>query len=733
MKLFSTLTKRITVLLVVLAAIFNVSAAEYTFASLAEMHAAKNLVEDDIVKITGDVVFEYSYQYYFVVSDKNGTASCMNDYCYYIGQLIIDQSLKAGDVLKNYCGKIVVSPLGGYRLEPTVKTISGLKMFGDGIVIEHKTEDYTVKTTKVTIKDLLDNPALYDGKVVSLDLATTKTVGFNTYLIQGTDTLKSFTISGLDDDSYPAELVIDRALFRITSNATASLSMSQNDFDVTFKTVKSFKATGLTENIVIDLTVQVLKKEVYEGKTYLTVFESRGDKLIDCAGLRILLNTENDEDKKIKVGDVINIKTSTAQYKKWVDTGGVYFTHSLVTLEAHETTILENKPITYYVIYIDNIFASLEDFEFLPVTIASEFTFTGKMDSKNANFAQAQAIAGEESLVKIYVDITKKPTYITDKFYLNGLLEIPLTKANSMNAYVIPFSEKDFFSNLKDFSSIAAVIKEGTPINSVIKYQINSDMTIIGIDSIAAVGEEDRSQHVIFVKDNTASLMLLGRLSDEFKVGDVIKGIIGSYSALRPSSITSAGARNFGVANSLYLDSMTIEKGQKITPVVPKKVTISQLLNNDNLASQVVTISDFTYKVVTEIVQTETIDRHYIYQDGDSIIVDESFGGLENASSINVIYYLNDFYSRLLPYEGEVTEGSDEVAIDNNFVTDNTLFVLNNIIYAEGAEIEVYDVMGRFIASGIDAVGVEGMNQNIFVVRTKYFDGQVFVTKVANR
>jgi hypothetical protein len=31
------------------------------------------------------------------------------------------------------------------------------------------------------------------------------------------------------------------------------------------------------------------------------------------------------------------------------------------------------------------------------------------------------------------------------------------------------------------------------------------------------------------------------------------------------------------------------------------------------------------------------------------------------------------------------------------------------------------------------AVGVEGMNQNIFVVRTKYFDGQVFVTKVANR
>ncbi len=731
MKLFSTLIQRITAIAVVLAMAIGANAAERTFATLAEMHAATDLVAGDQIKITGDVVFEYSYTTNFVVSDKNGTASCMNDYCYYIGQVIEEQSLKAGDILKNYSGELKISSTGVYRLEPMLNNNDD--NFAGGITIEHINSAYEVKTTKVTIKDLLDNPANYDGKVVSLDLATTKTVGFNTYLIQGTDTLKSFTISGLNDDAYPSELMIKRALFKVSSYGTSSLSMSQQDFDVTFMSVKSLKATGLTENIEVDLTVQVLKKEVYEGKTYLTVFESTGNKLIDCAGLRILLNEETNEDKNIKVGDVINIKTATAKYQKLTDTG-VYFTHSLVTLDAHETTILENKPIKYYVIYSDDINA-LGYFEFLPVSIAAELTFTGKENQthKDKNFAQAQLFVGEEGSVKIYVDITKKPADIKDKFYVNGILEIPLWQAKSMSTYVIPLSEKDFFDNLEEFDNIAAVIKEGTPINSVIKYQINSDMTIIGIDSIAAVGEEDRSQHVIFVKDNTASLMLLGRLSDEFKVGDVIKGIIGSYSALRPSSITSAGARNFGVANSLYLDSMTIEKGQKITPVVPKKVTISQLLNNDNLASQVVTISDFTYKVVTEIVQTETIDRHYIYQDGDSIIVDESFVGLENASSINVIYYLNDFYSRLLPYEGEVTEGSDEVAIDNNFVTDNTLFVLNNIIYAEGAEIEVYDVMGRFIASGIDAVGVEGMNQNIFVVRTKYFDGQVFVTKVANR
>ena len=201
MKLFSTLIQRIAALLVVLTMTFSINAADRTFATIADMNAATDLASGDKVTITGDVVFEYSYQSYFVVADKEGTASCMNNYCYYIGQIVQGQSLKAGDILKNYCGEIVIGKSGVYRLEPTIATVNGDKTFGDGIVIEHKTEDYFVRTTKVTVKDLLDNPALYDGKIVSLDLATTKTVGFNTYLIQGTDTLKSFTISGLNDDA----------------------------------------------------------------------------------------------------------------------------------------------------------------------------------------------------------------------------------------------------------------------------------------------------------------------------------------------------------------------------------------------------------------------------------------------------------------------------------------------------------------------------------------------------
>lgn len=729
MKLFTTLIQRVTALMVVLVMALGLNAADRTFATIADMHADTTLKAGDKVTITEDVVFNYSIQYYFVVSDKNGTASVMNNYCYYINKIVENNSLKAGDVLKNYSGTISINSSGVYRLEPEVITKSGSENFGGDIVIESKSDAYTIKTTKVTIKDLLDNPALYDGKIVSLDMAETKNATFSSYLIQGTDTLKSFTITGLDNDAYPKELAIDRALFRVDMNGNGSLAMTQNDFDVTFKSVKSFKTTSLTENIEIDLTVQVLKKEVYDGKTYLTVFESEGDKLVDCAGLRILLNTENAEDKKIKVGDIVNIKTATAKYQKNSKTG-LYFTHSLVTLDTHETSILENRAIAYYVIPPEEIIY-LDDFEFLPVTIAAELTFTGKENAAHKDKNFAQAILGEE--VKVYVDITKKPANITDKFYLNGLLEIPLWQTKSMNSYIIPLSSDDFFNNVKEFDNISAAIAAGTPINSVVKYKINSDMTIIGIDSIVAVGEEDRNQYVVFVKDATASLMLFGRIDEDFQVGDVVTSVVGEYKSCRNSITTSAGVHVFGVANSLTLDAVVIESGEKVVPVVPKKVTIAELLNDDNLASQVVLISDFTHKVVTEVIQTITIDRHYIYQDGDSIIVDESFADIEKGESIIAIYYLNDFYSRLLPYVGKLSEDSEDVGLDNNFAVDKALFVVDNTICAQGAEIEIYDVMGRMVASGVDFVNVENVKQSVFVVRTKYSDGQVFVTKVANR
>jgi hypothetical protein len=140
-----------------------------------------------------------------------------------------------------------------------------------------------------------------------------------------------------------------------------------------------------------------------------------------------------------------------------------------------------------------------------------------------------------------------------------------------------------------------------------------------------------------------------------------------------------------------------------------------------------VKLSDFTYKAVEEIVQDETITRHYIYQGSDSMAVAASFAEQEDKSSIVGNYYLNGFYTSIIPVS-EV----ENVAIENVLV-DDAIFVENHTIHAMGATIEVYDVMGRCVSVGVDAVNIENMNQSVFVVKTKYSEGQTFVTKVIIR
>ena len=110
----------------------------------------------------------------------------------------------------------------------------------------------------------------------------------------------------------------------------------------------------------------------------------------------------------------------------------------------------------------------------------------------------------------------------------------------------------------------------------------------------------------------------------------------------------------------------------------------------------------------------------------------KSFGAIsknqKNKSSIVGNYYLNGYYTSVIPQVKEKAPSAIE-----DVEADNSLYFTGNTLCAYGAEIEVYDLMGRLVVSGSDVVTLENLNQNIFVVRTKYFDGQVFVTKVANR
>ena len=74
----------------------------------------------------------------------------------------------------------------------------------------------------------------------------------------------------------------------------------------------------------------------------------------------------------------------------------------------------------------------------------------------------------------------------------------------------------------------------------------------------------------------------------------------------------------------------------------------------------------------------------------------------------------------------------DELASLENIQADSNLFLSNNTIYADGATIEVYDIMGRLVAKGLNTIHLANNNNSIVIVKTIYNNSQ-FITKLVNR
>ena len=732
MKLFTALIQRVTALVVVLVMALGLNAADRTFATIAEMNAATDLANGDVITITSDVVVEYIMESFYVLKDKSGTATCVN-YDYYF-KSFQEQRLagleeypetppvKPGDIFKGYTAKVAFSS-NMLQLDPDLD-MDYLEFVG--FTAEYaKTNDYKPATTKVTIRQLLDDPDSYIGKVVSLDEATTVNAGFSAYLVQGTDTLKNFRISGLNSENYPNNLIINQALCMSKYGGGCKLELTMNDYTLgAFTNIKALKSASITENISLILDVQVLRKEVYEGKTYITVMNGSGKALINYSAIRIQLNTENDVDKALKVGDYINLKTTTATLSA-SKADGAYFTPSLLTLDEHETILVSAGEVEYLPIDPEEIFM-LSYYEFLPVALDGYVTLTGEptAEQKEHNIAPATLASIYGDLSMILLDLTYMPEN-GSKFVVTGILDVPLWMGKANKTIVVPLSEKGFMADSYEFENIASLVEFGAPISSVVNYQLKNAVTITGVETIRPVGDEDQIQRVIFVADETGSLMLKG--STSCKVGDAISSVSGYYVATVATTILDGGFVNFGAAEYLELDTTGVECAAGAITIEPIEVTIAQLIASDEYASKLVKLTDFTYKAVEEVVQDETVMRHFIYQGTDSMAVDASFELQEDKSEIVGNYYLNGYYTSVIP----VVKAGNPVVVED-VMTDNTVFVTNNTIYAQDAEIEVYDVMGRILAIGVDAVSIENASQMVFVVRTKYADGQVFVTKVAN-
>ena len=299
---------------------------------------------------------------------------------------------------------------------------------------------------------------------------------------------------------------------------------------------------------------------------------------------------------------------------------------------------------------------------------------------------------------------------------------------------LVPRSKYDFLQEEMEFANIAAMKAAGTTPSRDISYKLNSPMAITGFASITDNGY---TTYMIFVQDATGYLQFnhnSKKVQNELKIGDVITGATGFYVGFGGSSYyTEDFGYVFATAPTLEVDASSIVASDKQYIAKPVEITLAEL--NDSYASQLVTIKNVTYQKEVVILSTEDKELPIIRQGKAWTILSDDYEYAAEMGSVTGVYFLYSKMTEIIPRSQEdiVVEGYQKPVDVENIVVDNNLFVQNNIVYAEGATIEVYDVMGRMIAEGIDVVDVANVGSSVIIVKTTYFGNTQFITKLVNR
>ncbi len=297
---------------------------------------------------------------------------------------------------------------------------------------------------------------------------------------------------------------------------------------------------------------------------------------------------------------------------------------------------------------------------------------------------------------------------------------------------IMPRSKNDFLSDLVEFDNIAAMKVAGSTPSRDISYKINSPMAITGFSSVTDNGY---TVYMIFVQDETGYIQLNHtnkQIQNELVVGDVITGLTGYYSSYGGTSYYDEEfGYVFATAPMFEVVASSIVKSEEEYVAKPVEITLAEL--NDSYASQLVTLKDVTYQKEVVILSTEDKELPILRQGEDAwTILAEGYEYAPTMTSITGVYFLYGKLTRFIPRSQEDIVFDNTVAIED-IVADNNLFIQNNIVSANGAMIEVYDVMGRLVVSGINAVNVANMNMSVMIVKTTYSDNSNFVTKLVNR
>ena len=294
-------------------------------------------------------------------------------------------------------------------------------------------------------------------------------------------------------------------------------------------------------------------------------------------------------------------------------------------------------------------------------------------------------------------------------------------------AVLLPRSKADFLKYLVEFEDIASMKEAGRSPSIDISYKVTSNLIITGF---ASEKFDVGTFYHIFAQDASGAIQLnhqYAEMQKRYKVGDVITNVVGYYT---PGGKTNKNSNSIYYASAPSIDVKTIEASEAEPSVVPIEVSLADL--DDSYASTLVKIKNVTYNSVNKIMLNgEEVEKPTINQGENWVVVADEYEYVADMGSVTGVYYLSGVLTRLIPrFQADIVV--DPIAVENVLV-DNNLCVKNNVVYAEGAIIEVYDVMGRKIAFGVDNVVVDNINNSVIIVKTTYLNNLQFVTKLVNR
>ena len=294
-------------------------------------------------------------------------------------------------------------------------------------------------------------------------------------------------------------------------------------------------------------------------------------------------------------------------------------------------------------------------------------------------------------------------------------------------AVLLPRSKADFLKYLVEFEDIASMKEAGRSPSIDISYKVTSNLVITGF---ASEKFDVGTFYHIFAQDASGAIQLnhqFAEMQKRYKVGDVITNVVGYYT---PGGKTNKNSNSIYYASAPSIDVKTIEASEAEPSVVPIEVSLADL--DDSYASTLVKIKNVTYNSVNKIMLNgEEVEKPTINQGENWVVVADEYEYVADMGSVTGVYYLSGVLTRLIP-RSQADIVVDPIAVENVLV-DNNLCVKNNVVYAEGAIIEVYDVMGRKIAFGVDNVVVDNINNSVIIVKTTYLNNLQFVTKLVNR